>query len=74
MSNQAVIFTHGLGYVERQGRILKLKKTHDINCKLTHNITYRHDPVADVLLNRCIFNFIVKHVKRSRLFTYCHNH
>jgi len=56
--NKQIISQTQIGKVDKNGRQLNLKETHDIICHENHNITYLHDPVTDVQLTRCIFHYL----------------
>jgi len=63
--------------INKNGRMLNLLETHVLLllflllllllllllCDLDHRIMHCHDPVADVILTKCIFNYIVSRIK-----------
>ncbi|VVC26952.1 Hypothetical protein CINCED_3A018565 [Cinara cedri] len=53
-----LIFSRSIGKREN-GRRLSLSETNDLVCPIQHNITYFHDPVIDIVLTKCLFNYIV---------------
>lgn len=66
-----LIYTERVGYQEKNGRMLNLMETHDLVCKTNHNITHSHDPVADVIITKCIFNYIIKKLGPIQLYKIC---
>uniref|UniRef100_A0A2S2QRM2 Uncharacterized protein n=1 Tax=Sipha flava TaxID=143950 RepID=A0A2S2QRM2_9HEMI len=48
-----------LGKFYKNGRLLSLTEAHDIICWDSHEITYLHDPRVDVILTKCLFNYLV---------------
>lgn len=57
-----------------RGGTLNVHQCHSIVCTTDHNdITFAHDPVTDVIYTRCIFNYIIKEMKPSKLIAYCSN-
>lgn len=70
-TGREIIFNTEIGYQQKKGRMLNLKETHDLICKEKHTITYCHDPVTDVILTKCIFKYIVKTMKPSKLYNIC---
>lgn len=53
-----LISTQELGYVNKNGRFLSLSETHHIICNLNHGMLRLHNPATDVLLTKCIFNYL----------------
>lgn len=68
MKTCSTIIVQKLGTVYKTGRMLSLSETHNLICNTTHeNIDYLHDPVTDVILTRCIFNFLTKQLSYETL-------
>lgn len=63
--------TKDIGHVEKRGSMLSLLEAHDQICKTKHDITYCHDPIADVILTRCLFNIIIKDMTPKKLYKLC---
>ena len=57
--NNKLIFVYNLGYVNKKGRLLSLFETHNLICRNNHNILCIHEPINDVKLTKCIFDFIL---------------
>lgn len=57
-NNKYLISVYKIGYVNKNGRYLSLLETHELLCHKNHNITYMHDPVNDIKLTKCIFNYL----------------
>jgi len=51
--------------------MLNLLETHVLVCDIDHRIMHRHDPVADVVLTKCIFNYIVSRINPIALYRLC---
>ncbi|XP_022163082.1 uncharacterized protein LOC111028659 [Myzus persicae] len=52
------LYSGYIGTVTKNGRMLNLLETHELVCNINHNITHCHDPVADIILTKCIFNYV----------------
>jgi len=59
-STNKLLYSSKIGYHPKNGRMLNLMETHDLICRINHNITHSHDPVADVIITKCLFNYIIK--------------
>lgn len=53
------LFSTSIGRFNKNGRMLNLSETHGAICNKDHIISYCHDPVTDVILSKCIFNYII---------------
>jgi hypothetical protein len=71
VNSNKLIYSEEIGYVNKNGRILSLKEMHGLICKEEHEITYCHDPVTDVILTKCIFNYIINKITPKKLFKLC---
>lgn len=71
ISNRVIIQVH-LGEFEKGGRMLNLKETHERVCRnQEHSNFLYHDPViCNVLITKCIFNFLLKNLKPINLYRY----
>jgi len=59
-------------YIKKNGRTLNLLECHTLICGQIHEgVVDCHDPVTDVILTKCIFNYIMKTVKPSTIYSYC---
>jgi len=58
-SNNELIFKHKIGYVNKNGRLLSLLETHNLICRNNHNDICVHEPVSDVKLTKCIYDFVL---------------
>lgn len=67
--SRETIYFESIGFVEKQGKMLNLGETHDIICKKEYNITYCYDPITNVELTKCIFNFIINQMEPKKLCT-----
>lgn len=47
-----------LGFFDERGRLLSLSEAHNMICRTDHNNTHLHDPVTDVSLTKCLYNFL----------------
>lgn len=56
--NNKTLLQKYIGKIRKIGRLTNLEETHNIICKENHNKTYLHDPVLDVNLTKCIFNYL----------------
>ena len=54
------IFELDIGSFNNNGRLLNLEEAHGMICSKKHRMTYAHDPKMDVMLTKCIFNFVVQ--------------
>jgi len=70
-NTQQIMYEIDIGYFAKNGRILTLKEAHDIICHKTHEITYCHDPVTDVILTRCIFKYLITKMRPATLYRLC---
>lgn len=70
-NNKRVLFSIEIGHLEKNGRMLNLMETHNLICKTKHDITVCHDPVTDVILTKCIFNFIMQKFKPAKFYRLC---
>lgn len=66
-----LLYSSRIGYHEKTGRMLNLIETHNLICKINHDITHSHDPVADVIITKCIFNYIIKDIGPIQLYKLC---
>ncbi len=66
-----LLYSSEIGYQEKNGRMLNLMETHDLICKTNHNITHSHDPIADVIITKCLFNYIIKDMGPIQLYKLC---
>lgn len=73
MNNEELIFSTYIGAYQKNGRQLSLTETHSMVCTQRHDITYAHDPCTDVILTKCIFNFIVRRFMFKNLINYLRN-
>jgi len=67
MSTKEIIISEEIGYVKKKGNMLKLGETHQLICSKSHKITYLHDPSTDVILTKCIFDKLLRIMKRKGL-------
>lgn len=67
MSTKEIIIPEGIGYVNKRGNLLNLGEAHQLICSESHNITYLHDPSTDVTLTKCIFDKLLRIMKRKDL-------
>lgn len=65
-ANKKVLTEINIGYYEKTGRTLSLNETHKAICNDDHNITYLHDPIADVKLTKCIYKYIIKNTLENK--------
>lgn len=56
--NNKTLLQEYVGKIKKLGRLTNLIETHNIICKENHSKTYLHDPVTDVNLTKCIFNYL----------------
>jgi hypothetical protein len=70
VNSKKLIYSEEIGYLNKNGRILSLKEMYNLICKIKH-ITYCHDPVTDVILTKCIFNYIVKKITPKTIVKKC---
>jgi hypothetical protein len=70
-NNNKVLHSSALGEVVKRGRMLNLLEAHGLICDTDHRITHCHDPVADVILTKCIFNKIVERMGYGKLYNMC---
>lgn len=59
-NTKEILIIHKLGYVKKNGRLLSLLETHNLICEHNHNILCEHEPVSDVRLTKCIFDYMLK--------------
>lgn len=69
--NNKTIHISYIGEYNKKGRMLNLLEAHGLMCDMDHRITHCHDPVADVILTKCIFNVIINRFKPIRLYNLC---
>lgn len=70
-SNNKLLYSEIIGYVEKNCRILNLRETHELICNKEHKVSHCHDPVTDVVYTRCIFNYIINVIRPRKLFKLC---
>lgn len=70
-STKKLIYSTKIGYYQKNGRMLNLMETHDLICKINHDITHSHDPVADVIITKCLFNYIIRDMGPIQLYKLC---
>lgn len=58
-SNNDLILTYCLGYVNKTGRYLSLVETHNLICNNRHGNLNPHNPIYDVKLTYCIFHYLI---------------
>jgi len=68
LETKEVLYSGYLGKLNKNGRMLGLSEAHELACDINHNITHCHDPVADVILTKCLFNYIVTKIKPIKLY------
>lgn len=57
-TNQTTV-VHKLETVRKIGLLLSLSDTHKLLCSMSHaNVTYLHDPATNVVLTKCVLNFL----------------
>lgn len=66
-----LLYSAGIGHHEKNGRMLNLMETHDLVCDTKHEITHSHDPMTDVIITKCLFNYIIKEMGPIQLYKYC---
>lgn len=66
-----LLYSSKIGYHQKNGRMLNLIETHGLICEKNHNITYNHDPIADNIITKCIFNNILKNMSPIQLQKLC---
>jgi hypothetical protein len=71
ISNNKLLYSVNIGHVQKNGRMLNLKETHDMLCERGHEVTYCHDLMTDVTYTKCIFNYLIKKIGPSKLFRIC---
>jgi len=71
IENKREIYRGYIGTMKKNGRMLNLLEAHGLICNKDHRITHTHDPVADVILTKCIFNYIVSKVRPFKLYKLC---
>jgi len=70
-STNKLIYSNKIGHHQKNGRMLNLMETHDLICRIDHNVTHCHDPIADVILTKCMFNYIIKDMGPIQLYKIC---
>lgn len=46
----------------KNGRMLNLLESHELACHIDHNISHAHDPCADVILTKCLFDKLLRKI------------
>lgn len=66
--NNNIIVSYCLGYVKKNGRYLSLTETHQLICKnKIHTSLIVHNPVNDVILTSCIFQYLLKSTQTTNI-------
>ena len=68
LETKKILYSGYLGELNKNGRMLGLLEAHDLACNIDHKITHCHDPIADVILTKCLFNYIVSKMKPVKLY------
>ncbi|XP_022166854.1 uncharacterized protein LOC111031288 [Myzus persicae] len=71
LENKEQLYSGYIGTINRNGRMLNLLETYGLVCNIDHNITHCHDPVADIILTKCIFNYVVNEIRPIKLYRLC---
>jgi hypothetical protein len=61
------VYCEEIGYVNKNKRILSLREMHELIYKEQHEVTHCHDPVTDVILTKCIFNYIINRITPKKI-------
>ena len=69
LETKEILYSGYFGELNKNGRMLGLSEAHDLACDINHKITHCHDPIADVILTKCLFNHIVAKIKPIKLYT-----
>jgi len=67
LETKQIIFEVDVGHFDKKGRLLTLEETHGLICTRKHKITHAHDPRTDVILTKCISDFVVRKFKYENL-------
>jgi len=67
LENKQLLFEVDIGSYDKRGRLLNLEETHRLICSKRHKVTYAHDPRTDVILTKCIFDFVIRKYKYENL-------
>lgn len=67
LKTKETIFSEEIGFYFKVGTQLSLKETHNFICGKMHKTTYMHDPITDVIYTKCIFDKILRTMKRRNL-------
>jgi len=70
-STNKLIYSTKIGHHPKNGIMLNLVETHDLICKINHNTTHGRDPIADVIITKCLFNFIIRDMGPIQLYKLC---
>ena len=68
IETKEVLYSGYLGELNKNGRMLGLSEAHNLACNINHKITHCHDPITDVILTKCLFNYIVTKIKPIKLY------
>jgi len=63
LDTNQILFEVNIGTYDKNGRLLNHEETHSLICSRKHKITHAHDPSTDVILTKCIFDFVIRKYK-----------
>ena len=74
IETKEVLYSGYIGKINKNGRMLNLLEAHGLVCDMDHHITHCHDPIADVILTKCIFNYVVLKIRPIHLYKLSRNY
>jgi len=60
LETKQLLYEVEVGAYDKPGRLLNIEEAHKLICVKKHNLTNAHDPRTNVILTKCVFDFIVR--------------
>ncbi|XP_060858581.1 uncharacterized protein LOC132935947 [Metopolophium dirhodum] len=68
IETRETLYSGYIGKLNKNGRMLNLLEAHGLVCNTNHHITHCHDPIADVILTKCVFDYVVTKIRPIYLY------
>ncbi|XP_060866547.1 uncharacterized protein LOC132942283 [Metopolophium dirhodum] len=68
IETKETLYSGYIGKLNKNGRMLNLIEAHGLVCNTNHHITHFHDPIADVILTKCVFDYVVAKIRPIYLY------
>ncbi|XP_060860377.1 uncharacterized protein LOC132937636 [Metopolophium dirhodum] len=64
IETKETLYSGYIGKINKNGKMLNLLEAHGLVCNTNHHITHCHDPIADVILTKCVFDYVVAKIRQ----------